>query len=123
VTTDHCSVAILPVNDMEAAQRFFERLGFHVAKGYGDYRILADGQGWQLHLTKAVEGWLKPGANPFGLYLYTNEVDRLATEFKSEIIGTNKAPEHKECGMYEFALNGPDDTLVRIGWPSAMVTK
>jgi len=23
----------------------------------GDYRILADGQGWHLHLNKAAEGW------------------------------------------------------------------
>ena len=30
----------------------------------------------------------------------------------------SKAPEHKTWGMYEFALNGPDDLLVRIGRPS-----
>jgi predicted lactoylglutathione lyase len=47
ITTDHCAVAILPVNDMDAAQKFFERLGFHLAGAYGDYRILADGRGWQ----------------------------------------------------------------------------
>ncbi len=74
MTTDHRAVAILPVNDIEASQRFFERLGFHLPNSYGDYRILADGHGWQLHLTQAVEGWLKPGANPFALYLYTDEV-------------------------------------------------
>ena len=25
--------------------------------------------------------------------------------------------------MYEFAINGPDDTLVRIGWPSRLRQK
>ena len=29
-------------------------------------------------LTAAVEGWLVPGCNPFGLYLYVEEVDELA---------------------------------------------
>jgi len=23
--------------------------------------------------------------------------------------------------MYEFALNGPDDLLVRVGWPSRLI--
>jgi len=25
--------------------------------------------------------------------------------------------------MYEFALNGPDDLLVRVGWPSRLMTE
>lgn len=113
---DHCVVAILPTNDLDVAQHFFGRLGFRLAGDYGDYRILTDDRGWQLHLKKAVEGWLKPGSNPFGLYLYTEEVDRLAAEFSTELAGMK--PEHKKWGMYEFALNGPDDTLVRVGRPS-----
>jgi catechol 2,3-dioxygenase-like lactoylglutathione lyase family enzyme len=119
MTIHHCAVAILPVNDMDAAQHFFGRLGFRLTGDYGDYRILTDDRGWRLHLNKAVEGWLRPGSNPFGLYLYTEEVDRFAAEFRNELAG--KAPEHKEWGMYEFALNGPDDTLVRVGCPSEMV--
>jgi hypothetical protein len=31
--------------------------------------------------------------------------------------------EHKEWGMYEFALNGPDDLLARIGWPSQLIDR
>jgi hypothetical protein len=31
--------------------------------------------------------------------------------------------EHKPWGMYEFALNGPDDLLVRVGWPSRLMTE
>ena len=71
-----------------------------------------------MHLTEAVEGWLKPGSNPFGLYLYTEEVDRLAAEFHNDLAG--EAPGHKEWGMCEFALNGPDGTLVRVGRRSGM---
>jgi hypothetical protein len=29
-------------------------------------------------------------------------------------------PEDKPWGMYEFALNGPDETLVRVGWPTRL---
>jgi hypothetical protein len=29
-------------------------------------------------------------------------------------------PEHKPWGMYEFSLSGPDETLVRVGWPSRL---
>ncbi|WP_375381916.1 hypothetical protein [uncultured Sphingomonas sp.] len=56
------------------------------------------------------------------MYLYTDEVDRLAAAFAGEIIEREKRPTHKPWGMYEFALNGPDELLVRIGWPSRLVT-
>jgi hypothetical protein len=78
-----------------------------------------NGSGGYLHLTDAVQGWLVPGKNPFGLYLYLEDVDALAAEFGSEIIGKN-APEDKPWGMYEFALSDPDQTLVRIGWPTRL---
>jgi hypothetical protein len=35
--------------------------------------------------------------------------------FAGEVIAR---PAAKPWGMYEFALNRPDDTLVRVGWPS-----
>jgi len=116
---DQCLTAILPCNDLDLAQAFFERLGFSRATSPDDYRMLADGLGGYIHLTPAVEGWLTSGRNPFGLYLYREDVDGLATVFKSEILEKG-GPNHKPWGMYEFALNGPDDTLVRVGWPSRL---
>ena len=71
------------------------------------------------HLTDAVEGWLVPGRNPFGLYLYLEDVDSLAAEFRDETLG-KRAPEEKPWGMYEFALSDPDETLVRVGWPTRL---
>jgi len=59
-----------------------------------------------------LKGWLQAGRNPFGLYLYREDVDGIAIQFAAEIIGTVS---DKPWGMYEFALNGPDDTLVRVG--------
>jgi hypothetical protein len=48
-------------------------------------------------LTDAVEGWLVPGRNPFGLYLYLEDVDKLAAEFRNEIFGKT-TPEDKPWG-------------------------
>ena len=82
------------------------------------YRILSNGKG-QLHLTDAVEGWLVPGTNPFGLYFYMENVEVWANEFRGEIVG-KRGPEDKPWGMYEFAISDPDQTLVRVGWPTRL---
>ena len=118
----HTLTAVLPCNDLDKSETFYNRLGFarpeRPPAGSDDsYRILSDARGAQLHLTRAVDGWLIAGRNPFGVYFYTESVDALAAEFAQELIG-KRGPEHKPWGMYEFALSDPDETLVRIGWPS-----
>jgi catechol 2,3-dioxygenase-like lactoylglutathione lyase family enzyme len=117
----HALVAILPCNDLDASEAFYNRLGFRRPDGarpekseHDTYRILSDGMGGHLHLTDAVEGWLVRGRNPFGLYLYAEDVDTLAAEFAAELVN-GKGPEDKPWGMYEFALSDPDETLVRVG--------
>jgi catechol 2,3-dioxygenase-like lactoylglutathione lyase family enzyme len=117
-------VAILPCNDLDASEAFYARLGFSRTGGDGPsgdpdagYRILANNNGAQLHLAKAVEHWLIPGRNPFGLYLYAQDVDALAAEFAGEFVG-GKGPEIKPWGVYEFVLSDPDQTLVRVGRPA-----
>lgn len=119
-------IAILPCNDLDASERFYGRLGFLRVEGEkprtgepDNYRILANGKGGYLHLTDAVEGWLVAGRNPFGLYLRIEEVDDLAAEFAVELAGKRGA-EDKPWGMYEFALSDPDETLVRVGWPTRL---
>ena len=113
--------AILPCNDLDASEAFYGRLGFKRTDGEtgGEYRILADGRGGALHLTDAVEGWLVPGKNPFGLYLYVEDVDGLA----SGLDGLLHPPKDQPWGMYEFALSDPDQTLVRVGWPTRLRPK
>jgi catechol 2,3-dioxygenase-like lactoylglutathione lyase family enzyme len=112
-------VTILPCNDLDASERFYRRLGFVRVEppepdDPGTYRILTNGTG-QLHLTDAVEGWLIPGKNPFGLYIYREDVDAVAAWFGA-------TPRHTPWGMYEFSLSDPDETLVRVGWPSKAMT-
>jgi hypothetical protein len=57
------------------------------------------------------------GRNPFGLYLYREDVDAVAAAFAGETLGP---PRDTAWGMYEFALDGPDETLVRVGWPARL---
>ena len=115
----HYLVAILPCNDIDASTEFYGRLGLLVQSDHGRYRILSDGKGWLLHLSsEAPQGWVVPGRNPNGLYLYQEDVDELANRISDLILGDG--PEHKPWGMYEFALSDPDETLVRVGWPSKL---
>ena len=110
----HRAVAIIPTGDMDASEAFYRRLGLEVASDYGDYRILADGRGWHLHLHK-VEGWpRKIEDNPVGVYLYVEDVDAIAERVRELIIETG-APHRKPWGTYEFAVSDPSGTLVRVG--------
>ena len=105
--------AILPCNDLDRSEAFYRRLGFVHREGDGEYRMLSDGKGGELHLNQAVEGWVIPGRNPFGLYLYIEGVDELAMRMGC-------TAENKPWGMYEFSLSDPDETLVRVGWPTRL---
>lgn len=116
-------VTVLPCNDLDRTEGFFVRLGFRRESAHGDdFRTLVrDACGTILHLTRAVKDWLVPRKNPFGFYLHAKNVARIAKDFAGEIIERGQAPEHKPWGMYELSLNAPDDTLVRVGWPSALI--
>jgi predicted lactoylglutathione lyase len=107
--------AILPCNDLDASEAFYVRLGFTQRGGDDDYRMLSNGRGAMLALTAAVAGWLVPRRNPFGLYLYAENVDELAAAMGETVL---HKPENKPWGMYEFAMSDPDETLVRVGWPT-----
>ena len=107
--------AILPCNDLDASEAFYARLGF-VRNGYDEtYRILRHDGGAELHLTKAVEGWLVRGRNPFALYVHAEDVDGLAARIGPLVL---HPPKDQPWGMYEFALSDPDETLVRVGRPT-----
>jgi hypothetical protein len=102
------------------------RLGFVVNKPADaemaeSYLLLSHPNGADIHLRKVgpdEEGWLVPNKNPFGIYIYTDDVEELGVEFRDEIIGVAKKPEVKQWGMLEFSINGPDGCLVRVGRPA-----
>jgi hypothetical protein len=118
----HCIAAIVPCNDIEVSTAFYRRLGLSVFSDHGRYRLLSDNKGWLLHLSSETPaGWVVRGRNPNGLYLYLAEVESLAKSLSDLLEG--RGPEHKPWGMYEFALSDPDGTLVRIGWPSRLMSE
>ena len=116
----HTLTAVLPCNNLDAGEAFYNKLGFKRDGWDDNYRILSDGKGGEIHLTAAVEGRLIPGRNPFGLDLYAENVDEPAVLMNNLAL---RKPEHKPWGMYEFALSDPDETLVRIGWPSRLIQR
>ena len=113
---EHQLSPILPCNDINATQAFYERLGFTAVAGDDGFRIMKDGRGWQIALRPAERGWVIPDRNSHGLYLYCEDVDAIAEKVR-DIIVEKGAPHRKPWGMYEFAVGDPDGVLVRIGRP------
>ena len=114
--------AIVPSNDLLAALPFWERLGFTRAGGEGQYVIMT-GWGCEVHLTQAGnDPWSVPAAhNPFGVFIRTPDVEAMAARVNDLIIRPGGILRHREWGLYEFAVSGPDGLLVRVGWPSQLV--
>ena len=117
MAVQHTLTAILPCTDLDASEAFYSALGFTNRQDYGDYRILSDGKGGHLHLRLSIEGWLERGRNPFGLYLYAEDVVELAERMGDRVL---HPPEDKPWGMFEFAMSDPDEALVRVGWPTEL---
>lgn len=114
MTIAHRATAILPCSDLERSTGFYARLGFTLVSDHGHYRILSDGRGWDLHLRLEDMAALQAPLNPFGLYLYAEDVDAVAEKVRELIIEPG-APHAKPWGMYEFAVSDPDGVLVRVG--------
>lgn len=73
---------------------------------------MADEGGAEIHLTKAPEGWLIPGKSPFGIYVYADNIEELASRLEGKLI---YPPRLQPWGMFEFAVPDPDENLVRVG--------
>lgn len=109
----HSAVAIVPCEDLDASQQFYERLGFKVTTAYlhQGYRILHDTLGASIHLTLAESGWVIPDRNAHGIFLYSESVDALAKEFGTQA-------DLKPWRLKEFSVSDPSGVLIRIGWPA-----
>jgi hypothetical protein len=114
--------AIIPSNDLPAAVPFWERMGFLRTGGDFNYMIFT-GWGCEVHLTQAGAGpWRVPEEhNPFGVFIRTPDVDAIAARVDDLIIRPGGILRHREWGLYEVGINGPDGLLVRVGWPSRLI--
>lgn len=109
----HSLVPIIPCNDLDESQAFYERLGFLLESDFPaqGYRILRDSEGTDVHLTFTDPGWVIPERNAYGVYFYAENVGELAEEFGCKA-------ETKPWGLHEFAVPDPSGTQVRVGWPA-----
>ena len=114
--------AIVPSNDLASAIPFWERLGFARTGGEDQY-VIMEGWGCEVHLTQAGGGaWRVPAENnPFGVFIRTPQVEEIAARVDDLVIRPGGVLRHREWGMYEVGIAGPDNLLVRIGWPSSLV--
>src|ERR1051325_2444360 len=113
--------AIVPSNDLPAAIRFWQRMGFARTGGDANYIIMA-GWGCEVHLTQAGDGpWSVPQHNPFGVFIRTPDVGAIAARVDDLIIRPGGVLRHREWGLYEVGIGGPDNLLVRVGWPSHLL--
>jgi hypothetical protein len=113
--------AIVPSNDLPAAIPFWERMGFARTGGDAGYVIMT---GWdcEVHLTQAGTGvWRVPEHNPFGVFIRTPEVAAIAARMDDLVIRPGGILRHREWGIYEVGIAGPDGLLVRVGWPSPLI--
>jgi len=113
--------AIVPSNDLAAALPFWEKMGFVRTGGEPTYVIMR-GWGCEVHLTPAGTGeWAVPELNPFGVFIRTPDVAAIAERMDEHVIRPGGILRHREWGLYEVGLAGPDGLLVRVGWPSPLV--
>ena len=113
--------AIVPSNHLPTATGFWKRLGLARTGGADNYVIMT-GWGCEVHVTQAGDPpWSVPEHNPFGVFLRTPEVDAVAALVDDIIIRPGGVLRHREWGMYEVGIAGPDNLLVRVGWPSHLV--
>jgi hypothetical protein len=113
--------AIVPSNDLPSALQFWQRLGF-VPTGGDSHYVILEGWGCEVHLTQAgSDPWRVPEHNPFGVFIRTPEVEAIAALVEDLIIRPGGVLRHREWGMYEVGINGPDNLLVRVGWPSDLM--
>ena len=113
--------AIVPSNDLSRAIAFWERLGFARTGGSDDY-VIVTGWGCEVHLTQAGSGeWRVPEHNPFGVFIRTPEVEAIAARVDDLVIRPGGVLRHREWGLYEVGIAGPDNLLVRVGWPSHLI--
>ncbi len=82
-------------------------------------------RGWGCEVTtQAGDGpWRVPEHNPFGVFIRTPDVEAIAARGgRSDHLAKGVLRTMPRMGMYEVGINGPDGLLVRIGWPSDLMT-
>jgi catechol 2,3-dioxygenase-like lactoylglutathione lyase family enzyme len=110
----HRIAPIFAVQDLDAALRHYERLGFTVsAYAGGDYGY-ARRDGVELHL--GVVAGRDHGVG--SAYLFVDDADELAAAWRAAGVEVHE-PQDTEWGKHEGAVVDPDGNVIRFGSPMA----
>jgi len=114
VTIIKRSAPVLPVGDLSIALAFYRQLGFVTREydrgGYG----FANRDGIEIHL--GVVPGLQPSLAKHSAYLWVDDADALAKEWKAAGVKVNM-PEDTKWGQHEGAVVDPYGNVLRFGSP------
>ncbi len=103
---------IFAVQDVNAALRHYERLGFTVRAYAGGGYGFASRDGIEIHLGVAPEG----SQHTASAYLFVDDADALAAEWRSAGVEVH-SPQDTEWGQHEGVIVDPDGNIIRFGSP------
>ena len=104
-------VAVIPCNNLAASEDFYGLLGFRRdpdSEDYGDYVILTDDGGAEIHLTKAAEDWLA-GRIDDDAHHRTLSVASLASLRLSESVVIEGCPAWCNAHNFSYGDQAEDD--------------
>lgn len=110
---------ILPSRDIEATERFYERLGFVTVHAEVDEYLLMKRDGAEVHFFFAKDH--NPATCDHGAYLRPSDVNAFSAEVETLGLPKDNAfpkfwpAEDKVWGMREAILWDPDGNLIRAG--------
>jgi catechol 2,3-dioxygenase-like lactoylglutathione lyase family enzyme len=105
---------IFAVHDLDAAMRFYQRLGFAVRAYAGGGYGFAVRDSIEIHLGVVPEGDHRTAT----AYLFVDDADGFAVEWRSAGVEVH-SPQDTEWGRHEGVVVDPDGNVIRFGSPVA----
>ena len=113
VTSFHVAAPIFPVTQLSIALEHYRLLGFDTSSTHEGYGFANRDEVW-LHLAEV--GGLDPLTSCSAAYLYVDDADALAMEWRaSGARGRFTDPVDTDYGLREGAHIDPDGNLIRFG--------
>lgn len=103
---------IFAVRDLNEAMAHYQRMGFATRAYEGGGYGFATRDRVEIHVDVVPD----PGSRTSSAYLFVDNADQLAEEWRSAGIHVHQ-PEDKEWGMHEGTVVDPDGNVVRFGSP------
>ncbi len=103
---------IFAVRDLDAAMRYYQRLGFTVRAYAGGGYGFATREGIEIHLGAVPDDDPRTGA----AYLFVDDAEDLAAVWRSAGVEVHP-PQDTEWGQHEGAVVDPDGNVIRFGSP------